>query len=142
MTLLKNTVPKLTPEQAEKEINEWLDNKKINAKKRIEKKENIDTLIGAMEEGSISIESDGTITQKLKIGTTGEDGQPGVTELKFKPRLKVSTVQVCLKGAALGDGYGVIIALAAALTGEPKNVIKDLDTEDFSVGSAIASFFL
>lgn len=133
---------KIAIEQAEKEVSEWLDKKKISESKRKSKEDAVEILVNALADGEIIIETTGEITQILKFPTEGEKGEAGVTRLKYKARIKTSTLQVCMQGSKLGDGYGVIISVCSALTNEPKNVIKDLDSEDFSIGQAIANFFL
>lgn len=121
------------------EVNKWLDFKKINDRKRESFKENIETLVDAVMDGSLVIDDKCNLVQTLKFPTEGE---APVTKLEFKPRLKVETVQLHLQGVKASDGDARITAYIAALTSKPKKIIQALDTEDYSIGQAIAVFFL
>lgn len=126
-------------DQAEKEVNEWLDLKKVSAKKREASKDAIDTLIEAVEEGNLTLNDDKTFTQKLKFPT---DGELSIKDLSYKSRLKVSTLHAALKGSKASDADERILAYVAALTTKPKAVITALDTEDYNICQSIAIFFL
>lgn len=130
---------KVTIELATQEVTKWLDFKRLSNQRREDKKDSIDVLIGAMVDGTVVID-DGNITQTLKIPVT--EGDQGAQELKYKARLSAGQIQACLQGSKIGDGYGVIIALASVLTGYPKALIKCIDSEDMTVVQAIANFFL
>lgn len=130
---------KVGREVAEKEIESWLDFKKVNEKKREAYKDNIDTLIDAVADGTLTLNDDKTFVQKLRFPIGEGDS---IKTLSYKPRLKVSTVHVCLQGVKSTDADGRVCAYVSALTGTDRNIIKALDTEDYSVGQAIAIFFL
>lgn len=132
---------KVTQEVAAAEVKGWLDLKKLGAKRREDKNDSIEVLVGAVMEGTITIDSSGSITQTLNFPTASK-GEDGVTSLTYKPRLSAKQIQACLQGSKIGDGYGVIIALVAILTEQAKGVIQNLDGEDMSVAQAIANFFL
>ncbi len=136
-------MPKISREQATNEVNDWLNYKKINERKREAYVESIETLIDGIESGSLSINEEKTFIQVLNfpIGTDGTDTL-AVKTLEFKPRLKLSTVHLHLQGVKSTDADGRLIAYVAALTSKPKDLIKAMDTEDFSIGQAIAIFFL
>lgn len=126
-------------EVAEKDVIAWLDFKKVNAKKRENYRDNIDTLIDAIVDGALILEDDKTFTHKLKFPIGEEET---VSVLKYKPRVKVSTVQVCLQNVKATDADGRICGYMAALTGVDRNIIKQQDTEDYEIGRAIVLFFL
>jgi hypothetical protein len=129
---------KIAREAAEAEVNSWLEYKKVNAKKREVYNENIEILIDAMYEGYLVLEEDKTFVQELRYPI----GNNEVKALRFKPRLKVSTAQVCLQGLKPGDAEGRICGYIAALTVQDRNIIRELDTEDFEIARSIAIFFL
>jgi hypothetical protein len=133
---------KIATEVATAEVNKWLDLKKIGEKKREDKKDSIDSMIGAICEGMLTIDDRGTITQKLKFPIKDESGKVELEELKYKPRLSTAQIQACLQGTKLTDLYALPIALISALTDQAKTIIKLLDSEDSSVGQSIANFFL
>lgn len=126
-------------ELAQQEIESWLDFKKINEKKREAQKEQIETLIDAVADGSLTLSPDKKLIQVLKFPTEGE--MP-VTKMEYAPRLKVSTIHEKLQGVKSTDADGRICAYIAALTNNPKNVVKAMDTEDYGVAQAVAIFFL
>lgn len=130
---------KVTPEIAKAEVEKWLDFKKVSHTKRDSYADNIKALEEAIVEGYLSLDDNHELIQQLKfpIGSEVE-----TSELKYKPRLKESTVSLHLTGVKIGDFDGRLYAYVAALTGKPKDLIKSLDTEDYSIGKNIAFFFI
>jgi hypothetical protein len=47
-----------------------------------------------------------------------------------------------MQGVKASDGDGRVCAYVAALSSQPKEVIKHLDTEDYAIATAVAVFFL
>lgn len=125
-------------EEAQKEVTDWLDYKKVSESKRETYKDNIDALAGFVSEGVLSLQEN-VFTHTLKFAV-GEGGT--ITKLEYKPRLSMKTVNEQLQGVKATDADARIVAYIAALTGQPKNVIKLLDTEDYAVAQAIAVFFV
>ena len=130
---------KVTREIAEREINEWLAYKKINDAKREAYKEHIETLIGAVMDGSIVVNEEKTFLHELKFALEGEIP---VTRLEYKPRVKISTIHRNLQGVKSDDVDGRICGYIAALSSKPRKVIEAIDTEDYSISKAVAIFFL
>jgi len=124
---------------AAKEIERWLDAKKVNERKREAYADSIETLTDAVSDGVLTVDGEHNLVQLLKFPTEGE---VPVTSLKYKPRLKVATIHLHLQGVKTSDADGRILAYIAALTGTPKEIVRSLDTEDYSIGQAIAIFFL
>lgn len=130
---------KVAREVAEKEINQWLDYKNIKEGKREAFKDSIGRLVEAVMDGCLTLREDKVLVQSLGFPTEGE---APVSELEYKPRIRVGAVQNHLKGVKADDADGRLVAYVAALTSKPKEVIKALDTEDFNISQAIAIFFL
>ena len=126
-------------EVAAQEIEKWLDYKKINDRKREQYKDSIDALIDAVSDGVLTVDEDHNLVQSLKFPIGNE---VTTSKLEYKPRLKVASVHSALQGVKTADADGRICAYIAALTSQPKGVITALDTEDYSIGQAIAIFFL
>lgn len=126
-------------EQAEAEVTKWLDYKKISEDDRVDQADDIQTLVKAISSGVLVMDADCNLIHKLKFPL---DGEMPITELKYKPRIKVASVHSHLQGIKSSDGDGRLCAYVAALASQPKDVIKALDTEDYRVGRAIAIFFL
>ncbi len=138
-TIVKNLSTKVSADVATKEIDKWLDYKHIKEKKRESFKEQIEALIDAVADGNLILNEKHELVQTL---TFPLDGDLPLKELNYKPRLKVSTIHQHLNGVKSTDADGRICAYVAALTSKPKDVIKGLDTEDYSIAQAIAIFFL
>lgn len=131
---------KVNRETAEKEIEQWLDFKKVGARKRESNKEFIEALIDAIVDGVLVIKSDTkVIVHNLKFPTDGE--QP-LTTLEYKPRISYSQVKGHLTNVKAGDGDGRFAAYMAALTGQPKAMFEKLDSEDYTIAQAISLFFI
>lgn len=129
---------KVSREVATEEVNSWLDYKKISDKKRIAQKDQIDSLVDAVCDGTLTLKADKTFVQELKF----TEGENAILKLEFKPRLKMSVIHSHLQGVKSSDADGRIGAYIAALTNMPKSVIGTMDTEDFGVAQSIALFFL
>lgn len=129
----------IVEEVAEKEITGWLDHKKISTAKREANKESIETLIGYVRDGVLSITEDKTIIHKLLFPLDKE--QP-LSELKYKPRINAGAIQRHLQGVKGNDVDGRLTAYAAGIAGQPKEIIKALDTEDYSIAMSVAVFFM
>lgn len=134
---------KVERKQAELEIKAWLDFKNIGERKRKEHEEIIETLVNAVEDGVISIEPESfEITQQLYIPIENKEGEVTMKELTYVARAKVYEIHNGLKGIKGGDAQGMVLGYASAITKQPKEVIKNLDTSDFSIAQSIAIFFM
>ncbi|HXP49324.1 MAG TPA: hypothetical protein VN922_05185, partial [Bacteroidia bacterium] len=98
----------------------------------------IDILVDAMVEGWLTLGDDSVFTQKLKFPLTGELKMDSLT---YKNRLTLSETQTYLQNVKTGDGDGRLLAYVCSLTSKGKAVLKNLDTEDYSVAQSIAVFF-
>lgn len=131
---------KVNRETAEKDVNTWLDSKKVSEKKRETYSEAIETLICAIMDGTLTLRSaDNYLIQTLQFPTEGE---APVKVLEFKPRLKVFEIHQQTANEKNADGDTRILAHVAALTGQVKGLIKKLDLEDYNICQSIAIFFL
>jgi hypothetical protein len=129
---------------AKNEVEAWLNNKKVSAKKRSLQRASIETLIDAVQYGVISINHESmVITHTLNFPIKDTDGEVSLSELVFKPRTDVSEIKLRTKGLdPSDDGTGRLSAVAAALTGKAVGLIEKLDTEDTTIVQAIAIFFI
>jgi hypothetical protein len=131
---------KIAKDIAAQEVQGWLDFKKIKEKKQESYKDQIEVLVDAVSEGTLEINSETkTITQNLDFPIGSE---MKVSKLEYKPRLTVGEIQSHMGGVKATDADGRITAYVAALTNQPKELIKKLDTEDNSIAQSIAIFFL
>lgn len=125
-------------EQAIEEVNSWLDYKKISPEKREMQKDQIETLVGAICEGVLSLKEDHTFVHELKHPTEGE---MKITKFEYKPRLRIAAVHSHLENSKPTPDARVV-AYIAALTSQNKGVVGLLDTEDYGIAQSIAIFFL
>lgn len=130
---------KVSREQAKQEVESWLDFKKIGEKKRESQEAQIESLVDAVAEGDLVLKEDKTFVQVLKFPTQGDIP---IKELEYKPRLSMMNIHSQLEGVKSSDGDGRVLAYVAALTGKAKQIIRNLDSEDYNVSQAIAIFFL
>jgi hypothetical protein len=128
---------KVSKEIAEKEVNSWLDHKKMSPKRREEKKEAIESLISLVEDGTVTIEPDTFILSQHLLFERGEQ-----KKLSWKPFGNVGRVQIYMKNVESTDFTGNAIAHACAQTDQSKNLINSLDSEDVAVLKVLALFFM
>jgi len=126
----------ISKEQAEKEVNSWLDYKKISPKKRETLKGNIAYLVEAMMEGLLVLDPETFIfshTLKFPIGT--------VKKLEYKPRLTLKEIQDRTQNIKTPGPLEQSIAYISALTGQSSAIIKEMDSEDNSLADYLSFFF-
>jgi len=131
---------KVSKEVANKEVEKWLDYKKVDEVKRTDSVDSIEALAKAIESGNLSFDSkEHVFKQKLKwpIG----EGE-AIKELIYKARLTMNDVHLRTKNVKSGDAHGLITAYICALTEQNSGVIGCLDTEDNRIAQSIATFFL
>lgn len=130
----------LAREIAEKEVNAWLEYKRVPDAYIKGSQLYINGIIIAVQEGSMIIDKETKeITHKLKwpIGT----GDFAINELKYKPRLGVSVIQANIAGIPVSDLTGRTLGIIAALCGKPRTEIAPMDSEDYRAASDVAAFF-
>lgn len=129
---------KVDQQQAEKEVNAWLDYKRIDEFEREDKEIFTRKLVNAVCDGRITIDENFVLTQILCFPIGGE--MP-IDKLEYKPRVKTSSIHVRLQNVKPSDADGRMSAIIGAITAKPTAVIKDMDTIDYSLAQAISLFF-
>lgn len=130
----------ITPEMADEEIIKWLDWKKVGKAKRESNKEAVKTLVDALVEGSLLFDTDTkAFKQPLKFPYGKE---VTISELNYQPRLTIKEIHLHTNGVKPSDFVGLILSYAVALTKQNKEVLKGMDSEDYSLTQAIAVFFM
>lgn len=132
---------KVNRDQATAEVTRWMDAKKMSAKKREANEANIETLVDAIVEGNLSLKDGNVLSQKLRFPIETTEGKVAYDTLDYKPRLDLHGIHIHLQGVKPTDMDSRLCAYVAALTSKPKDIIKKLDTEDYSIAQAIAVFF-
>lgn len=125
---------------AAKDLESWLDYKKIFETTKDANEQNITFLVEMISEGVLSIDQDTFEITHTLLFEIGEDHK--ISELKYKPRLNDRMLLPKMKGIAANDADGRLSAHIAALTNQPMGIIKSLDSIDKKIGSSIAVFFL
>lgn len=133
---------KVNLEIAQKEVQKWLDFKKVDEEKIEDNKDNILTLAKAVSSGSLSLDSDHNFIHELKFPITDSDGNVVESKMKFKPRLKVGDLQTKTQNVKSNDTFALITAYISALTDLNSGIIKQMDSEDYKVAQGIVIFFL
>ena len=124
------------------DIERWLDHKKVSSRKREQRKDEIESLIAEVQDGTLVVDDNCNLVYSLKFSISDEGGSVAVDELKFKPRLRASDLEPYLKGVKATDADGRVRAYVCALTNKPVGIVSKLDTEDKSIAENIALFFL
>ena len=132
----KNSV--VSEEIARKEIEVWLDYKKIDDQQREDQEGTIKSLISFLKAGHLVLNPDKSFTHILKF----ELENAGIKELTYKARLPEKEIRAKLHGVKSDDGDGRLSAHICALTGQVMGIINALDKEDFKVARYIAIFFV
>lgn len=129
---------KVPHETAAKEVEEYLDFKKVSNKKREEQKDSIETIVDSIVSGTLSIDENKNIVQELSFPI----GNGTIPTLSYKPRLTAQAINTRMKGVKGTDVDARIMGYAAALTDKSPALLGDLDTEDLRICQAIVSFFI
>ena len=133
---------KIAKEVAVQDFEQWLSVKRINATKREEKKDFENIIVDAICDRILVLEKDNVFTMKLPDPVKSDAGADLLSELKFKPRLRVHELNAKLKGVKPEDGDGRILAYISAITGQNSGLISKMFTEDYTLCQAIAMYFL
>ena len=128
-------MPVLNRELAEKEVNKWLDSKKVRATVRRENKDNIEAIIDGFEDGLLVLNKETNAIKQTLIFPTG-----AIKEIIIQPRLKVSERIERLKNAG-NDADSRVVAVLAALSGNIAEALKGMDADDLAVSRNITAFF-
>lgn len=132
-------VDKVNAQTARKDIESWLDSKKLRQSRREARDIQIEDLVAAVKEGVLAYNKDTHELTHVLINPPDDAG--GVKELKYQHRIRPIDVEPYLKGVQPTDADGRLRAWIQTLTGQPVNVIRKLDTEDYSLAQNIALFF-
>lgn len=139
---LKKKGEVVSKEVAEQEVEKWLDYKKYDEEENEELMQRKETLARAISLGHLTLEKDFSLKHNLKFPITDDEGKPLLSEMRYKPRLKMSEVETKMKGIDTKVGLSVIGAYVAALTDQSNGLIKKLDSSDNKIAQSVAGFFL
>ena len=127
-------------EVAEAEVQAWLDKKKVFKTTSENNKDSVEILVDGVCQGVLSLDQ---TTWKFKHKLLFPFGdQIKVEELNYHSRLNDKMLKPYLNGVKPSDAEGRLLAYIAALTGQARAVLEELDTADKKIAMAIAIFFL
>lgn len=130
----------VTKEVAVKEVESWLDYRRVKASQRETYKAQIGTLVEGVQFGDITIDAEKhTITQAMQFP---EATKSLFTSLTYQPRISIGDLQKHTTNVKATDFEGKVVAYMAALTGQGMSGISKMDSEDYKIGQAIALFFM
>jgi hypothetical protein len=133
---------KIAREQADLEVTNWLDKKKIFDETRDKYKEYIELIIDAIVNGVLVLDPNTfEFTHDLSF-PLGEEGNASIAQLKYKLRINDKMIQPNMRGVKADDADGRLNAIISTLIGQSKAVVSNLDSQDKRISTAIAVFFM
>lgn len=126
-------------EVATKEVESWLDYKRMSESKRKDSESSIEQLINSVADGIVTIDPDTKFINHALVFPIGNKEE--IKVLNYKPRLRMHEVNTRLRKLSAGDTDGRIMVYVSALTDNSTNIIGGLDTEDNRIAQNIAIFF-
>lgn len=130
---------KVALDVAEKEVESWMDKKKITQSMRDSLKDQVKILVESVCDGLLILDTETNEWKHILNFAIGEG--ESIKELTYLSRLNDRILEPALRGVKGDDGDKRLQAYISALTGKAKGIIANLDTVDKRVSTAIASFF-
>lgn len=130
----KKNTEKMTQEVAQAEFDKWIyETKRLRARAVEKHADSCKSFVDALCDGTLAIEEDGSVIQKLQFEVAGRK------QLKYKPRLTVAEMANALdyKG---GDG-GKTRKMVSILTDEVVGVLDKMDSADWALANSITAFY-
>ena len=125
---------KMTPEAAQAEFERWAyETKKLRPVALKKHADACENFIDALCDGTLTIEEDGSIIQKLAFEIAGK------TQLKYKPRLTVGELSRALDSR--GTDTEKARKMVSILTGEMTTVLEKIDSNDWAVANSVTVFY-
>lgn len=131
---------KVDKETATKEVDRWLDAKKVMPSKRENNRDAIEKLVECVMYGQLIVTDNDTLQQVL-IWPLGDN--ESIKTLDYRQRINLETINARIKRENIKatDVDARIMAYAAALTSQPTAILGKMDTEDTGLMQSIVSFF-
>jgi hypothetical protein len=126
---------KISPEQAENEINALLDRKGVLPKQRERLGPAIEAVVEGMSLGFVDINDDDTIVQRLIKPL------PSLTELKYAARIDPARINKQISELRIDTQTNRNLVYITAYTGQVTGTIQKLEGADRNIADSIAFFF-
>jgi hypothetical protein len=127
---------KVSREVAEKDVERWLDFKRVKGLKREKNKEAIESMIECVMDGTLVVDEECVITHNLLFPLGNDES---IRELKYAPRLTVGRISEYTKNSKTNDER--VCGYISALSGQANGIISKMETEDYSVVGNVVIFF-
>jgi hypothetical protein len=136
------TTEKVSFEQAQQEVNDFLDLKNISPRKKEKLTAQVDELIEAVMYGHVTIDGE-SIKQTLQDPLLSNDGTVALAELSFNSRITVGELNKRMSAMPKGTGpAGYAAAGVAAYASLPSvAMVEKLQIRDYGITQTIISFF-
>jgi hypothetical protein len=132
---------KVSKELAQEEFEKWAIAKKIKQSVRDSYKSIEEKIVESISEGILILNENLEWEHTLEFPIEGA-GITSTSLLTYKLRLATGVLNVAFKGIKPDESDERLVAMIACLTGEPKGIIKALDSStDYSLASCIATYF-
>lgn len=136
---MKNVIPMSA---AMEEVEKWLEYKKVKPSKREEYADNIEEIAECISLGIITYdEKTNELKHNLQFPLENDKGESMLSELVYKPRIRVKETKPHMKGVKTGDSDGRVMAYLCAVTNQNRMMLENLDYSDYSISSSIVVFF-
>jgi len=131
-----NVIPK---EKAAEEFSAWLEYQQVSDKTISENEDSIDRIVNKISSGDMIINEDKSMLFRLSF-PIGADSH--IKELSIKNRITRRDALPHLNGVKPTDADGRILAYSAALTGQNKAILSEMDSRDQKILDSIVAFFI
>jgi hypothetical protein len=122
-------------EAAEKEVERYLDKRKVFPKQRERLTPAFDAVVEAMMFGYLTIDEEGVITQKL-IEPIGD-----LTEIQYKFRVDPATINKAISALKVENLTNRLMVYIKSHSGLLEAIINKLENKDRNIADACAYFF-
>lgn len=132
----------LSIEVAEKELEAWVSRKKLLPSRMKAVKDMLPVLIEPLQYGYITINTDGSIDQKLIEPVCDSNGVPALTDIKYKARVTPTEQNNAYAKMKDKDIDSKALATLSLLTDLAPAMINKLENQDRQIADSIAIFFI
>lgn len=130
--------PKIPRDQAQLEVDSWLEKKKVFDGTKEKFKDQVEIMVEAIMNGVLVYDQEKSLfNHKLLFPE-----EPAVDTLTYKLRLNDKQIAPHMKGVKSDNADERVNALLAALTNTSRSVIASLDSADKTIATAIGVFFM
>lgn len=133
----------VSEEVAKRDVEKWLDYKRISSADREEFKDSIKSLVSGVMEGTVRVTDDFHIEVDLSWPIDPGVGQE-IKTLSLKPRIQARQISERIEKmkVSAGNADGRLKAILCELSGQSSGIIGMLDTTDLRMCNNVVIFFI